>query len=155
MNEQKNNLENNNPENLDYSFDFANQVETEPKPATQPSQVDVSVPVMEEAVIGAETVSPVTPAQPQMETITEAPVVEPAVAPSQTSATQPAQVDVSVPVVEQTVAENTTTETTVATANNTEEIKDGKSTIRFVVILVIIIVAFIIALPFILNFLGY
>ena len=29
MNEQKNNLEQINPENLDYSFDFANQVEPE------------------------------------------------------------------------------------------------------------------------------
>jgi len=126
MNEQKNNLEQINPENLDYSFDFANQVE--PEQTTE-------APVVE--TVATES-TPVMPEQPQM-------------------------VDVSVPVMEQNVSETPVTEVqeTVAveqtqpTEQTAEEIKDGKSTLRFVIILVVIIVAFIIALPFVLNWLGY
>ena len=139
MDEQKNNLENNNPENLDYSFDFANQVEpevqsqetvaVEPAPA-EPQMVDVSVPVMDQPV--------------------QAQVQEPAPA-------EPQMVDVSVPVTDQPVQvqETVTVEQTQQPAETTEELKDSKSTLRFVIILAVIIVAFIIALPFVLNLLGY
>jgi len=113
MDEQKNNLENNNPENLDYSFDFANQVEPE---------------VQSQETVAVEP----APAEPQM-------------------------VDVSVPVTDQPVQvqETVTVEQTQQPAETTEELKDSKSTLRFVIILAVIIVAFIIALPFVLNLLGY
>jgi len=208
MNEQKNNLENNNPENLDYSFDFANQVEPEKTvetitevpaaPTTEtitveesaaPQMVDVSVPVMDDAIIGenkvptetpvmtepmietpvaepiVETPQPVPVAEPVVETPQPAPVAEPVVETPQPAPVaepvvetpQPTPVvEPAAPVVEQTTVEVPVQENTSTTqTETTEEIKDGKSTIRFVIILVVVIVAFIIALPFILNLLGY
>ena len=176
MNEQKNNLETESPENLDYSFDFTNQVEPEktevqetltvdPIPA-EPQMVDVSVPVMEEAVSDTNiTVASSEPVQqPAIAPVMDQPVVsEPVVENVQETVTveTPAvgeQLDVSVPVMDQNVGE-TPEQVTVAeqteSIEQTEEIKDGKSTLRFVIILVIIIVAFIIALPFALDLLGY
>lgn len=139
MNEEKNNnLEgNNNTENLGYSFDFANQVEAEQlnvAPTSQPAQT------ME------------TPA---------APVEQQPVQPVEQPSAEPQMVDVSVPVMDEatTVNNQEQVQPTQEVVNQTEEaqtpeLKDGKSTVRFVIILAVIVIAFIIALPFILNFLG-
>jgi len=165
MDEQKNNLENNNPENLDYSFDFANQVEpevqsqetvaVEPAPA-EPQMVDVSVPVMDQPV-QAQVQEP-APAEPQMVDVSVPVMDQPVQAQVQEPApAEPQMVDVSVPVTDQPVQvqETVTVEQTQQPAETTEELKDSKSTLRFVIILAVIIVAFIIALPFVLNLLGY
>ena len=168
MNEEKNNLENNNPEDLNYSFDFSSQVEPEVQTPVQPApvqeqaqptpqMVDVSVPVMEETQTVVEPVQEPAQAAPQMVDVS-VPVVEETqtvVEPVQEQAqAAPQMVDVSVPVMEetQTVVEQAQQP---APTETTEELKDGKSTMRFVIILGIIIVAFIIALPFVLNILGY
>ena len=117
MNEKNNDVLNNNTNNsqegnLNYSFDFAGQVEKE---------------------------TPVTPAP------AEAPVA-------------PVSVETPVPMAEMPAANNKAElEAPQEEVTETSEItndKDKKSTVAFIVVLVVIIVAFIIALPYILNFLG-
>lgn len=146
MNEEKNNNleENNNTENLGYSFDFANQVETEPLNVTPIEQPAVNIENPATQVVEQPTVEPV-------QTV-ETPVAE------------PQMVDVSVPVMDTTIPNNNqepvqNIEPTQEPVNQSQEVqttdlKDGKSTVRFVIILAVIVIAFIIALPFILNFLG-
>lgn len=209
MNEEKNNNleENNNTENLGYSFDFANQVETEPlnvtpieqpavnieNPATQvveqpvvepvqtvetpaePQMIDVSVPVLDETLEPVQApveptpevinnvVEPVKEVETPATQVVEQPTVEP-VQTVETPVAEPQMVDVSVPVMDTTIPNNNqepvqNIEPTQEPVNQSQEVqttdlKDGKSTVRFVIILAVIVIAFIIALPFILNFLG-
>ena len=65
MNEEKNNTE-----NLGYSFDFANQVETEPLNVTPIEQPAVNIETPATQVVEQPVVEPVqtveTPAEPQM-----------------------------------------------------------------------------------------
>ncbi len=142
------NLDNNQPEekteNLDYSFDFGGQVD---KPA------ETLEPVMPEAV-PVEPVSMSEPVQPEV-IVDPAPVmpevapVEPVVAP------EPTLVDVSVPVMEETPAPvMEQTAEPVAEVQEEAPTKSGKSTVTFIIVLGVIVICFILALPFILKFLG-
>ena len=135
MNEKNNDVLNNNTNNsqegnLNYSFDFAGQVEKETPVTPAPAEVPVAPTSVE---------TPVTPAP------AEAPVT-------------PTSVETPVPMAEMPAANNKAElEAPQEEVTETSEItndKDKKSTVAFIVVLVVIIVAFIIALPYILNFLG-
>ncbi len=163
--ENKNNNETNNG-NLDYSFDFASQVN---KPedvnaqvaTTETASVTSPVPETEPIFTAAAETTPVvdTLSEPSTEVSTMAPVEA------------PKMVDVSVPVMDATQSEEGSTSVapledklevneqvqTINVENNVttkEEKSSNKSTFTFVVVLAVIIVAFIVALPFIKNYLG-
>ena len=173
--ENKNNNETNNG-NLDYSFDFASQVNkpedvnaqvatTETAPVTSP------VPETEPIFTATAETTPVvdTLSEPSTEVPTMAPVEN--TVPSAENAEAPKMVDVSVPVMDATQSEEGSTSVapledklevneqvqTINVENNVttkEEKSSNKSAFTFVVVLAVIIVAFIVALPFIKNYLG-
>lgn len=163
--ENKNNNETNNG-NLDYSFDFASQVN---KPedvnaqvaATETAPVTSPVPETEPIFTAAVETTPV------VDTLSEPSTEVPTVAPVKV----PKMVDVSVPLMDATQSEDGSTSVapledkleaneqaqTINVENNVttkEEKSSNKSTFTFVVVLAVIIVAFIVALPFIKNYLG-
>lgn len=130
------------PENMDYSFDFANQVSKEEEAPATP--VETLTPQPETPVAPVETLS-----------ADETPV-----------APEPQLVDVSVPVLDETapVAANpeppvaavtpeapVQTEAPVQATETEEPTKSGKSTIIFIIVLLVLVAAFIIALPFLRN----
>ena len=113
--------------NMDYSFDFANQVEETPS---------VQEPVSENTAT----------TQNNSQTVDAPQAVENTVATQNNSQT----VDAS-----QTVENTDTTDQTTINEEDSEElIKDKKATKKFLIILFVIVLAFIIALPLIKGFLG-
>ena len=174
--ENKNNNETNNG-NLDYSFDFASQVNkpedmntasvNNVEPASVTSPAPETAPIFTASAEAEPTVNTLS------ESSTEAPVmatVENTV-PSAAASEAPKMVDVSVPVMDTAQGEETTTSAapledatavnqqpqTTNVENNQapqEEQSSNKNTFTFVVVLVVIIVAFIVALPIIKNYLG-
>lgn len=114
----------NNQNNMDYSFDFANQVDNQP---VQPSEQQNTMPVQE------------APVEPIVSTI-ETPVQ------GNQNAEQVENQNVeTVPTNDEPAQEEQSEE---------ELIKDKKATKNFLIILTVLIAIFIIALPFIQNLIG-
>ena len=162
-NKNVNNTGNQSNDNMNYSFDFANQVDANTVPATP----EVT-PVAENVVSETSTTENVTPevtnsqeAKPNVET-TPAPEVT-AVSENNTTAENVEQpvVDANnvdgIPVIPGVAP--VTPETVSTGENNSEQddielIKDKKATKKFLIILFIVLLVFIIALPFIFNVAG-
>ncbi len=156
MNEKENLDVNNKPvetppvENMDYSFDFANQVNKEEGDSAPTTEV-------------AKAPQPEIPATPVEPLTTQTASVQTATTESVTPEVQsePQLVDVSVPVSNENVNQETSVSeipnNPVQTENNNqvneaeEPIKSGKSTVIFIIILLVLVAAFIIALPFLRN----
>ena len=163
--------------NMNYSFDFANQVDKTEAPVTpevnsasantviqeSAPTVDQSAPAevnTEAAPSPAET--PVTPVTPETVVTPETPVTpvtpETVVTPEtpvvpvtpETVVTPETPVVPVTPVTPETVA----TETKENEEDSIELIQDKKATKRFLIILFVVIIAFIIALPFIFSVAG-
>ena len=183
MDENKN-VENNGgtqvQDGMNYSFDFANQVDNSVKPVTPEvaANSDSVQPSVQEATVNAET-----PVQPTVNA--ETPVqatnkTQPTVTPSpetnvssvtpdnsvnqtstsnvgvNTSATNDAVQTDENPIMPGVAPTIPVTPETVAVKEGEDEslIKDKKATKKFLIMLFVLIFAFIIALPFIFNFLG-
>ena len=148
--------------NMNYSFDFANQVDKTEAPVTpevnsasantviqeSAPTVDQSAPAevnTEAAPSPAET--PVTPVTPETVVTPETPV---------TPVTPETVVTLETPVVPVTpvTPETVATETKENEEDSIELIQDKKATKRFLIILFVVIIAFIIALPFIFSVAG-
>lgn len=137
------NNENNQNNGMDYSFDFANQVE-EQKPVTPevvPGNTESVQPQTMEVPVQAE-------ATPVVEPASEAPVenVISEVQPTSTDAVSTGE----------TVQSTETTENVEVESEESEEelIKDKKATKKFLIALAVLILIFIIALPYIQSFIG-
>ncbi len=198
MDENKN-VENNGgtqvQDGMNYSFDFANQVDNSVKPVTPEvaANSDSVQPSVQEATVNVETpvqpsaqeatVNVETPVQPTVNA--ETPVqatnqTQPTVTPSpetnvssvtpdnsvnqtstsnvgvNTSATNDAVQTDENPIMPGVAPTIPVTPETVAVKEGEDEslIKDKKATKKFLIMLFVLIFAFIIALPFIFNFLG-
>ena len=137
--------------NMDYSFDFANQVEETPsvqEPVSENVEANDNASV-EQALVTDEpvqTVENTATTQNNSQTVDAPQAVENTVATQNNSQT----VDAS-----QTVENTDTTDQTTINEEDSEElIKDKKATKKFLIILFVIVLAFIIALPLIKGFLG-
>ena len=137
--------------NMDYSFDFANQVEETPsvqEPVSENIKANDNASV-EQALVTDEpvqTVENTATTQNNSQTVDAPQAVENTVATQNNSQT----VDAS-----QTVENTDTTDQTTINEEDSEElIKDKKATKKFLIILFVIVLAFIIALPLIKGFLG-
>lgn len=137
--------------NMDYSFDFANQVEETPsvqEPVSENIKANDNASV-EQALVTDEpvqTVENTATTQNNSQTVDASQTVENTVATQNNSQT----VDAS-----QTVENTDTTDQTTINEEDSEElIKDKKATKKFLIILFVIVLAFIIALPLIKGFLG-
>ena len=137
--------------NMDYSFDFANQVEETPSVQGSVSEnVEANDNAsVEQALVTDEpvqTVENTATTQNNSQTVDAPQAVENTVATQNNSQT----VDAS-----QTVENTDTTDQTTINEEDSEElIKDKKATKKFLIILFVIVLAFIIALPLIKGFLG-
>lgn len=131
--------------NMDYSFDFANQVEETPsvqEPVSENVEANDNASV-EQALVTDEpvqTVENTVTTQNNSQTVDAPQAVENTVATQNNSQT-----------VENT---DTTDQTTINEEDSEELIKDKKATKKFLIILFVIVLAFIIALPLIKGFLG-
>ena len=180
MDENKNTVNNDTTQtkdNMNYSFDFANQVDNSVKVAT-PEVTNNSVseqPVTSEVPTQSADVAPATAdnsvnqtvnAETNQTTTSEVPAQSADVAPATTpevnteNSTAPsdtAQADAN-PVIPGAIPNIPVTPETVAAkqddAESLELIKDKKATKKFLIMLFVLILAFIIALPFIFNILG-
>ena len=137
--------------NMDYSFDFANQVEETPSVQGSVSEnVEANDNAsVEQALVTDEpvqTVENTATTQNNSQTVDAPQAVENTVATQNNSQT----VDAS-QAVENT---DTTNQTTINEEDSEELIKDKKATKKFLIILFVIVLAFIIALPLIKGFLG-
>ena len=137
--------------NMDYSFDFANQVEETPSvqgPVSENVKANDNASV-EQALVTDEpvqTVENTATTQNNSQTVDAPQAVENTVATQNNAQT----VDAS-----QTVENTDTTDQTTINEEDSEElIKDKKATKKFLIILFVIVLAFIIALPLIKGFLG-
>lgn len=160
MDENKNGVNGNtqNTNDINYSFDFANQVQDDAQkneaPITPDSTVTVSdVPVDSDVVTSNSEVSSAT---------VEMPVTQSANANGENMVTENANqvVDSSSATNDEVISENSeepTASEIVPTTNEEDSfdlIKDKKETKRFLIILFVVILIFIIALPFIFNVAG-
>ena len=137
--------------NMDYSFDFANQVEETPsvqEPVSENIKANDNASV-EQALVTDEpvqTVENTATTQNNSQTVDASQTVENTVATQNNSQTVDAH-----QAVENT---DTTDQTTINEEDSEELIKDKKATKKFLIILFVIVLAFIIALPLIKGFLG-
>ena len=158
------NVVNVNSNGLNYSFDFSNQVSSNPEPIN-PTPMPAPASNVEPAPMPG-TVSAPEP-QPVVEPVVSpepAPVdpvstVEPVVSPEPAPVESVNNPDINSDSEMQNVAENQATEKPLEQANTAnvqgeELIEDKKGTKKFLIIITIIVVAFIIALPFIFNLIG-
>lgn len=126
---------------LSYSFDFSNQVQSNPQ--AQMVQ-NVQQPMPQQA--------PVVPQQvPVMQNVQQTPVA-PQQAPVMQDVPQQAPVMQNVP-----QQANSNVQQTQYTSNNTEDdvlIKDKKSTKTFLIFLFVLVISFIIALPFVYKYIS-
>ena len=137
--------------NMDYSFDFANQVEE--TPSVQES-VSKNVEANDNASVEQALVTdePVQTVENTATTQNNSQTVDAPQAVENTVATQNNSQTVDAPqAVENT---DTTDQTTINEEDSEELIKDKKATKKFLIILFVIVLAFIIALPLIKGFLG-
>ena len=137
--------------NMDYSFDFANQVEE--TPSVQGS-VSENVEANDNASVEQALVTdePVQTVENTATTQNNSQTVDAPQAVENTVATQNNSQTVDAPqAVENT---DTTDQTTINEEDSEELIKDKKATKKFLIILFVIVLAFIIALPLIKGFLG-
>ncbi len=164
--ENKNNNDTNN-DNLDYSFDFANQV-NKPEETNAPVQETPAINIEEPAPVSSPAPETMPEVDTPLESSTETPVEN--MTASAETPEEPKIVDVSVPVMDNAQSEETTNAdslegtpvdnqqapTTNVENNQTskEEPSSLKKTFTFVIVLAIIIIAFIVALPIIKNYLG-
>ena len=137
--------------NMDYSFDFANQVEETPsvqEPVSENIKANDNASV-EQALVTDEpvqTVENTATTQNNSQTVDASQTVEN----TDTTQNNSQTVDAS-----QTVENTDTTDQTTINEEDSEElIKDKKATKKFLIILFVIVLAFIIALPLIKGFLG-
>lgn len=158
MDENKNTVNNDtqNTSDMNYSFDFANQVQndtpqdvaTTPEQTTNVSETPVTaeVPIdttsSESSAVAPENAASEATAAPTSETTTQT-------ASAETNATTG---DTVAPAPEVATPETTSTDN--SEEDSIELIKDKKETKRFLIILFVVILVFIIALPFITKFLG-
>ena len=137
--------------NMDYSFDFANQVEETPsvqEPVSENIKANDNASV-EQALV---TDEPVQTVENTATTQNNSQTVDAPQAVENTVATQNNSQTVDAPqAVENT---DTTDQTTINEEDSEELIKDKKATKKFLIILFVIVLAFIIALPLIKGFLG-
>ena len=137
--------------NMDYSFDFANQVEETPsvqEPVSENIKANDNASVEQTLVTDepVQTVENTATTQNNSQTVDAPQAVE------NTVATQNNSQTVDAPqAVENT---DTTDQTTINEEDSEELIKDKKATKKFLIILFVIVLAFIIALPLIKGFLG-
>ena len=137
--------------NMDYSFDFANQVEETPSVQGSVSEnVEANDNAsVEQALVTDEpvqTVENTATIQNNSQTVDASQTVE------NTDTTQNNSQTIDAPqAVENT---DTTDQTTINEEDSEELIKDKKATKKFLIILFVIVLAFIIALPLIKGFLG-
>lgn len=183
MDENKN-VENNGgtqvQDGMSYSFDFANQVDNSVKPVTPEvaANSDSVQPSVQEATVNVETpVQPTVNAETPVQATNQ---TQPTVTPSpetnvssvthdnsvnqistsnvgvNTSATNDAVKTDENPIMPGVAPTIPVTPETVAVKEGEDEslIKDKKATKKFLIMLFVLIFAFIIALPFIFNFLG-
>ena len=158
MDENKNNVnsENTQTEDMNYSFDFANQVENEAPKDITPVQTEVT---------GEDTVSsPTTDVQTPLNTNDQTPHSEDV----QTTEVPSSEVQDPAGENDQNVEAMQVSQTEVSASQETKEmpaeetkeedsielIKDKKETKKFLIILFVIILLFIIALPFIFSVAG-
>ena len=137
--------------NMDYSFDFANQVEE--TPSVQGS-VSENIKANDNASVEQALVTdePVQTVENTATTQNNSQTVDAPQAVENTVATQNNSQTVDAPqAVENT---DTTDQTTINEEDSEELIKDKKATKKFLIILFVIVLAFIIALPLIKGFLG-
>ncbi len=137
--------------NMDYSFDFANQVEE--TPSVQES-VSENIKANDNASVEQALVTdePVQTVENTATTQNNSQTVDAPQAVENTVATQNNSQTVDAPqAVENT---DTTDQTTINEEDSEELIKDKKATKKFLIILFVIVLAFIIALPLIKGFLG-
>ena len=137
--------------NMDYSFDFANQVEETPsvqEPVSENIKANDNASV-EQALV---TDEPVQTVENTATTQNNSQTVDAPQAVENTVATQNNSQTVDAPqAVENT---DTTDQTTINEEDSEELIKDKKATKKFLIILFVIVLAFIVALPLIKGFLG-
>ena len=137
--------------NMDYSFDFANQVEETPsvqEPVSENIKANDNASV-EQALV---TDEPVQTVENTATTQNNSQTVDAPQAVENTATTQNNSQTVDAPqAVENT---DTTDQTTINEEDSEELIKDKKATKKFLIILFVIVLAFIIALPLIKGFLG-
>lgn len=136
--------------NMNYSFDFANQVEKEVEPVVKPMPAN-NEPIATTEVTPAEATPVATPtvASTENTSVTTTEVTPTVTSPVENQATTEPANNQTTPVPVGAVEENVE-----PVEDEAELIKDKKATKRFLIIIVIIIVAFIIALPFIFNIIG-
>ena len=152
MDENKNNVNNENTQtdNMNYSFDFANQVENEaPKDATPVQTEDTNTAATEVQV--SPNVSAQTSNSENVQNVQNVDTSSSEVQSSETENVQTAEV----PQASQTEVPASQDESSdTKEEDSIELIKDKKETKRFLIILFVIILLFIIALPFIFNVAG-
>ena len=137
--------------NMDYSFDFANQVDANPAPVTPEVTPTENVSTLETPAADNVAATPVSENVVPEASATES--VTPETVEQSTTDTTNAE---GIPVM---LGESLVTpETAGMLENNSEEdlelIKDKKATKRFLIILFVILLIFIIALPFIFSVAG-
>lgn len=157
MDENKNNVNNENTQadNMNYSFDFANQVENEaPKDVTPVQTEDASVVATDGQTSNSENVQNVDTSSSEAQT-SQAEDVQVAEAPQtpQTENVQAAEAP-QTPQTEVPASQDKSQALDAKEEDSIELIKDKKETKRFLIILFVIILLFIIALPFIFNVAG-
>ena len=148
MDEKNNTINNNDSQNsMNYSFDFANQVDN-----TVPAQNNVEPETLNVTPTPVQVNEPVnTPQVSAINTVNNTASTQGAdVAPVASEVTNTAMPGVTpvVPVTpEMVTAQNKEEE-------NVELIKDKKATKNFLIVLFVLLIAFVIALPIIFNFIG-
>ena len=158
------NVVNVNSNGLNYSFDFSNQVSSNPEPINptpMPAPASNVEPAPMPGTVSAPEPQPVVEpvVSPEPAPVDPVPTVEPVVSPEPAPVESVNNPDINSDSEMQNVAENQATEKPLEQANTAnvqgeELIEDKKGTKKFLIIITIIVVAFIIALPFIFNLIG-
>ena len=158
------NVVNVNSNGLNYSFDFSNQVSSNPEPINpipMPAPASNVEPAPMPGTVSAPEPQPVVEpvVSPESAPVDPVSTVEPVVSPEPAPVESVNTPDINSDSEMQNVAENQATEKPLEQANTAnvqgeELIEDKKGTKKFLIIITIIVVAFIIALPFIFNLIG-
>ena len=158
MDENKNSVNGNtqNTNDMNYSFDFANQVQDDTPKNDVPITPDATVTVSDEPVVSETSMD--TPTEIPQTPVTEVTNVMPQNSVSETT-DQTVSVETNVATGDTIVPASDVPVTPETTIDNKEEdsielIKDKKATKNFLIGLFVVLIIFIIALPFIFNIMG-